>query len=207
MYRLFIKRFLDIAVSFFGIILLSPLFLIISIVIIIDDPGTVLFRQRRVGKNKILFKILKFRTMKMNTPRDIPTHLLQDPEQYITRVGKFLRVSSLDELPQIFNILAGQMSIIGPRPALWNQTDLISEREKYSANDITPGLTGWAQINGRDELDIPVKAQLDGEYAANLCLSMDWKCFWGTVKAVLKREGVVEGGTGEMNIKEEAVGK
>jgi len=179
-------------------VLLSWLFIIISFAIVIDDPGPVLFTQKRVGKNKKLFKILKFRSMKMNTPHDTPTHMLKNPDQYITRVGKFLRKTSLDELPQIFNILVGQMSIIGPRPALWNQDDLVAERDKYGANDVRPGLSGWAQINGRDELEIQVKARLDGEYVEKMSFAMDWKCFWKTIISVLKREGVVEGGTGAL---------
>lgn len=195
MYKAFFKRLLDIILSFCGIIVLLPVFIIIAAAIVIDDPGPVFFKQKRVGKNKKLFNILKFRSMKMSTPHDTPTHLLENPEQYITRVGKFLRKTSLDELPQIFNIFAGQMSIIGPRPALWNQDDLIAEREKYGANDIMPGLTGWAQINGRDELEIVDKARLDGEYTQNISIRMDWICFWRTVKAVLKQEGVVEGCT------------
>lgn len=178
--------------------LLSWLFIIISFAIVIDDPGPVLFTQKRVGKNKKLFKILKFRSVKMNTPHDTPTHMLKNPDQYITRVGKFLRKTSLDELPQIFNILVGQMSIIGPRPALWNQDDLVAERDKYGANDVRPGLSGWAQINGRDELEIQVKARLDGEYVEKMSFAMDWKCFWKTIISVLKREGVVEGGTGAL---------
>lgn len=198
MYKAFFKRLLDIVLPFCGIIVLLPVFLVISIVIIINDPGTVLFKQKRVGKNKKLFKIWKFRSMKMSTPHDTPTHMLKNPDQYITRVGKFLRKTSLDELPQIFNILIGKMSVIGPRPALWNQDDLIAERDKYGANDIHPGLSGWAQINGRDALEIPDKARFDGEYAANVSFKMDWTCFWMTVRNVLKRKGVVEGGTGEM---------
>lgn len=198
MYKAFFKRLLDIVLALCGIIVLSPVFLIIAVAIVIDDPGPIFFKQKRVGKNKKLFKIWKFRSMKMTTPHDTPTHMLENPEQYITRVGKYLRKTSLDELPQILNIFAGLMSIIGPRPALWNQYDLIVERDKYGANAIRPGLTGWAQINGRDELEIPVKAKLDGAYVANISLSMDWKCFWGTVVKVLKHDGVVEGGTGEM---------
>jgi len=198
MYKAFFKRFFDIILSFLGIILLSWLFIFITLAIVIDDPGPVLFKQKRVGKGKKLFKILKFRSMKMSTPRDTPTHMLKNPEQYITRVGKFLRKTSLDELPQIFNIFVGQMSIIGPRPALWNQDDLVAERNKYGANDVRPGLSGWAQINGRDELEIPIKARLDGEYIERLSFAFDFKCFWGTVVKVLKHDGVVEGGTGEM---------
>ncbi len=192
------KRLLDIVFSLCGIVVLSPVFLIIAVAIVIDDPGSIFFKQKRVGKNKKLFTILKFRSMKMSTPHDTPTHMLENPEQYITRVGKFLRKTSLDELPQIFNIFTGQMSIIGPRPALWNQDDLIAERDKYEANDITPGLTGWAQVNGRDELIIEDKARLDGEYTRNISIKMDWVCFWMTVGNVLKRKGVVEGGTGVM---------
>jgi len=198
MYRGFFKRFFDIILSFLAIVLLSWLFFIISLAIVVDDPGPVFFTQKRVGKNKKLFKILKFRSVKMNTPHDTPTHMLKNPEQYITRVGKFLRKTSLDELPQIFNILVGQMSIIGPRPALWNQDDLVAERDKYGANDVRPGLSGWAQINGRDELEIQVKARLDGEYVEKMSFAMDWKCFWKTIISVLKREGVVEGGTGAL---------
>jgi O-antigen biosynthesis protein WbqP len=198
MYRGFFKRFFDIILSFLAIVLLSWLFFIISLAIVVDDPGPVFFKQKRVGKNKKLFMMLKFRSMKMNTPHDTPTHMLKNPDQYITRVGKFLRKTSLDELPQIFNILVGQMSIIGPRPALWNQDDLVAERDKYGANDVRPGLSGWAQINGRDELEIQVKARLDGEYVEKMSFAMDWKCFWKTIISVLKREGVVEGGTGAL---------
>ena len=196
MYKLFLKRFIDIVLSGIGIIVLIPFWIIIGLCIIISDPGPIFFSQKRVGKNKKLFPILKYRTMKVDTPHDVPTHLLQNPEQYITKVGAFLRKTSLDELPQIFNIFVGQMSIIGPRPALWNQMDLIEERDKYGANDIRPGLTGWAQINGRDELEIPVKAKLDGEYVQNLSFLFDCKCFIGTIFSVLRSEGVVEGGTG-----------
>ncbi len=207
MYKHFFKRFIDIVLSFIGALLLLPVFAVISIAIFIDDPGPVIFRQKRVGKGKKHFWLHKFRSMKVKTP-DIPTHLLADPEQYITRVGKFIRKTSLDELPQIYDILFGKMSVIGPRPALWNQDDLITERDKYGANDILPGLTGWAQINGRDELEIDVKARLDGEYTAALNerkgLKMDLKCFFGTIKSVLKSDGVVEGGTGELNKTAEA---
>ena len=198
MYRTFFKRLLDIILSGCAIVILSPLLLIIAVAIKIDDPGPVLFRQKRVGIHKTHFSIMKFRTMKMDTPRDTPTHLLENPEQYITKVGKFLRKSSLDELPQIFQIFTGKMSIIGPRPALWNQFDLIAERDKYGANDVRPGLTGWAQINGRDELPIEVKARLDGEYVEKLSFLFDCKCFFGTIGAVLKHDGVVEGGTGQL---------
>lgn len=198
MYRTFFKRLLDIILSGCAIVILSPLLLIIAVAIKIDDPGPVLFRQKRVGIHKTHFFIMKFRTMKMDTPKDTPTHLLENPEQYITKVGKFLRKSSLDELPQIFQIFTGKMSIIGPRPALWNQFDLIAERDKYGANDVRPGLTGWAQINGRDELPIEVKARFDGEYVEKLSFLFDCKCFFGTIGAVLKHDGVVEGGTGQL---------
>ena len=198
MYRTFFKRLLDIVLSGCAIVILSPLLLIIAVAIKIDDPGPVLFRQKRVGIHKTHFSIMKFRTMKMDTPKDTPTHLLENPERYITKVGKFLRKSSLDELPQIFQIFTGKMSIIGPRPALWNQFDLIAERDKYGANDVRPGLTGWAQINGRDELPIDVKARFDGEYAEKLSFLFDCKCFFGTIVSVLKHDGVVEGGTGRL---------
>lgn len=198
MYRTFFKRLLDIILSGCAIVILSPLLLVIAIAIKIDDPGPVLFRQKRVGIHKTHFSIMKFRTMKMDTPKDTPTHLLENPEQYITKVGKILRKSSLDELPQIFQIFTGKMSIIGPRPALWNQFDLIAERDKYGANDVRPGLTGWAQINGRDELPIEVKARFDGEYVEKLSFLFDCKCFFGTIGAVLKHDGVVEGGTGQL---------
>lgn len=202
MYKHFFKRLIDIVLSFIGGIVLLPVFLIIAIAIVIDDPGPVFFKQKRVGKNKKLFWLHKFRSMKVKTP-DIPTHLLTNPEQYITRVGKFLRKTSLDELPQVYDILFGKMSIIGPRPALWNQDDLVAERDKYGANDVKPGLTGWAQINGRDELEIPVKAKLDGEYIEKLSFLFDCKCFFGTITSVLRSDGVVEGGTGELKKQEE----
>ncbi|MEF2837013.1 MAG: sugar transferase [Oscillospiraceae bacterium] len=198
MYQKFGKRFLDILLSACGILVLSPVYLLVALAIKIDDPGPVFFRQKRVGLHKSHFQILKFRTMKMETPKDVPTHLLDNPQQYITRVGRILRKTSLDELPQIFQIFTGDMSIIGPRPALWNQFDLIAERDKYGANDIRPGLTGWAQINGRDELPIDVKARLDGEYVENLSFAFDCKCFFGTIVSVLKSDGVVEGGTGQL---------
>ena len=198
MYQKFGKRLLDIVLSACGIVVLAPVYLILATAIKIDDPGPVFFRQKRVGIHKTHFQILKFRTMKMNTPKDTPTHLLENPQQYITRVGRVLRKLSLDELPQIFQIFTGEMSIIGPRPALWNQFDLIEERDKYGANDVRPGLTGWAQINGRDELPIDVKARLDGEYVQNLSFLFDCKCFFGTIVSVLKSDGVVEGGTGQM---------
>ena len=194
-----VKRAIDFICSLLGLILLSPLFLVLILWIKIESPGPVLFRQKRVGIHKTYFQILKFRTMRIDTPKDMPTHLLKNPEQYITKAGKFLRKTSLDELPQIINILKGDMAIVGPRPALWNQYDLIAERDKYGANDVRPGLTGWAQINGRDELEIPVKAALDGEYVKKLGLAMDLRCFFGTFLSVLKADGVVEGGTGSMH--------
>lgn len=198
MYQKYAKRLIDLLLSACAIVVLSPVYLLICIAILADDPGPVFFRQKRVGIHKTHFWILKFRTMKVSTPKDVPTHLLENPEQYITRVGKFLRRTSLDELPQIFQIFTGKMAIIGPRPALWNQFDLIAERDKYGANDVRPGLTGWAQINGRDELPIDVKARFDGEYARNLSFAFDCKCFFGTIGSVLKSEGVVEGGTGQL---------
>jgi O-antigen biosynthesis protein WbqP len=191
-----VKRLIDIIFSLIGLIILSPIFLILIVAIKIDSRGSVLFKQKRVGINKSYFYILKFRTMRIDTPKDTPTHLLKNPDQYITKMGKFLRKTSLDELPQIWNIFVGQMSIIGPRPALWNQYDLIEERDKYGANDVPPGLTGWAQINGRDELPIEVKAKLDGYYVEKISLWMDIKCFLGTIISVIKSEGVIEGGTG-----------
>jgi len=193
MYAKFFKRLIDVMLSGCALVVLSPLYLLLAIIIKIDSPGPVLFKQKRVGIHKTHFEILKFRTMRIDTPSDVPTHMLENPDQWITRVGKFLRKTSLDELPQIAQIFTGKMSIIGPRPALWNQYDLISERDKYGANDIRPGLTGCAQINGRDELEIPVKAKLDGEYVKKMSFTMDWKCFWGTVVAVLRHDGVVEG--------------
>lgn len=195
MYNHFLKRLFDILISLFGLIILSPVFLILIAVIKIDSRGSVFFWQKRIGRNKSCFYMLKFRTMKIDTPKDTPTHLLQNSEQYITRVGKFLRKTSLDELPQIFNILSGKMSIIGPRPALWNQYDLIKERDKFGANDVRPGLTGWAQVNGRDELPITVKAKFDGEYVQNMGFLLDCRCFFMTVVKVLKSDGVVEGMT------------
>ena len=198
MYQKYAKRLIDLLLSACAIVALSPVYLLICIAIVADDPGPVFFRQKRVGIHKTHFLILKFRTMKVSTPKDVPTHLLENPEQYITRVGKFLRKTSLDELPQIFQIFTGKMAIIGPRPALWNQFDLIAERDKYGANDVRPGLTGWAQINGRDELPIDVKARFDGEYVRNLSFAFDCKCFFGTIRSVLKSEGVVEGGTGQL---------
>lgn len=199
-----IKRLLDIVLSLTGLIILSPIFLLLILAIKIDSPGPILFKQKRVGIHKSHFNILKFRTMRIDTPKDTPTHLLENPDQWITKVGKFLRKTSLDELPQILNILKGEMSIIGPRPALWNQYDLIEERDQYGANDIRPGLTGWAQINGRDEIPIEIKACLDGEYTQKLSFSMDIKCFFETIVSVIKSEGISEGGpTNNSNYKEE----
>lgn len=213
MYKNVIKRLIDFILSSIAIIVLALPMLIISIVIKIDDPGPVLFKQKRVGKKKngeiTYFMIWKFRSMKVSTPRDTPTHLLDNPEQYITRVGRFIRKTSLDELPQFYQVFTSKLSIVGPRPALWSQEDLVAEREKYGANDLKPGITGWAQINGRDELEIDVKAKFDGEYAAALNagkfkgFAMDVKCFFGTIVSVLKSDGVVEGGTGEMKKQEE----
>lgn len=198
MYKSFFKRLLDLFLSFTGIVFLAIPMLVLVLAIKLDSPGPVLFKQKRVGIHKKHFNILKFRTMRIDTPRDMPTHMLENPDQWITKVGRFLRKTSLDELPQIFNIFLGQMSIIGPRPALWNQFDLIEERDKYGANDVMPGLTGWAQINGRDELEIPIKAKLDGEYVQNMSFLFDCKCFLGTITSVLKSDGVVEGGTGQL---------
>ena len=198
MYTHFFKRLIDIVLSFIGIIVLGIPMLIIAAVIKHEDPGPARFKQKRIRKDKKYFMLLKFRSMKMSTPHDVPTHQLENPEQYLLKCGKTLRKLSLDELPQLFNILKGDMSIIGPRPALWNQDDLIAERDKYGANGVKPGLTGWAQINGRDELEIPIKAKLDGEYVEKQSFLFDCKCFFGTIGKVLKSDGVVEGGTGEM---------
>lgn len=213
MYKHFIKRIIDIIISTFAIVLLAIPMLIVVIAIKIDDPGPALFKQRRVGKKKngeiTYFMIWKFRSMKMSTPHDTPTHLLKNPEQYITRVGKFIRKTSIDELPQIYQVFTSHLSVVGPRPALWSQDDLVAEREKYGANDVKPGITGWAQINGRDELEIDVKAELDGDYAKALNAGrfkgfiMDVRCFFGTFLSVLKSDGVVEGGTGEIKRQEE----
>ena len=192
-----IKRTLDIIISFFGLLILFPVFLVLAIALFIDDPGPIFFTQKRVGMDKQFFKLHKFRSMKMSTPHDVPTHMLINPEQYITKVGRFCRLHSLDELPQIWDIFIGNLAIIGPRPALWNQDVLVAERDKFNANSIKPGLTGWAQINGRDELEISAKAKLDGEYARSISFAFDCKCFFGTIKSVLKHDGVVEGGTGE----------
>ena len=198
MYKKYLKRLIDIVMSLGGIVCLSWLYLILIVAIRLDSPGPILFRQKRVGRKKRHFQILKFRTMRTDTPHDMPTHLLQDPDQFITRTGRFLRKTSLDELPQLWNILKGDMSVVGPRPALWNQFDLIEERDKYGANDIRPGLTGWAQTHGRDELEIEEKGKLDGYYAEHLSFGLDVKCFLRTIGAVLRSDGVVEGGTGRM---------
>ena len=202
-YEKVFKRLFDIILSFGGLLVLSPVFLFLSLWIIIDDPGPILFTQKRIGKDKQYFKLHKFRSMKMSTPHDKPTHMLENPEQYITKSGKFIRAHSLDELPQIWDIFIGNMSVIGPRPGLWNQDLLTAERDKYNANDVKPGLTGWAQINGRDELEIPVKAKLDGDYVKNLSLGMDIKCFFGSVGVFKGDDSVVEGGTGEIHKREE----
>lgn len=216
MYKHFFKRFIDIVLSFIGIVVLALPMIVFALIIKAEDSGPAFFKQKRIGIHKTQFSLLKFRSMKMSTPHDMPTHMLENPEQYILRCGRWMRKMSIDELPQLFNIFTGKMSIIGPRPALWNQDDLIAERDKYGANDIKPGLTGWAQINGRDELEIPAKAKLDGEYVAALNaghgkgLTMDCKCFFGTIKSVLHHDGVVEGGTGELKREEkekETVGK
>lgn len=201
-YEKCVKRALDVIFSGLGLIVLSPVFLGIVIAIKADDPGPVLFTQKRVGKNKKYFKLHKFRSMKMSTPHDVPTHMLDNPNQYITKVGCLMRRTSIDELPQVWDIFVGDMSIIGPRPALWNQDALVAERDKYNANDVKPGLTGWAQINGRDELEIPDKAKLDGDYVKRISFSFDVKCFVGTIFSVTKSDGIVEGGTGEIHKKE-----
>ena len=199
MYKHFFKRAIDIVLSFLAIIVLALPMLIVAIIIKLDSPGPVLFKQKRIGIHKSTFTILKFRSMPVSAPHDTPTHQLQNAETMLSRWQRTMRRASIDELPQIFNIFVGQMSIIGPRPALWNQDDLIEERDKCGANDVKPGLTGWAQINGRDELEIPVKAKLDGEYVKKISFVFDCKCFLGTIKSVLKHDGVVEGGTGELN--------
>ena len=207
MYRKFFKRLIDIVLSFFALVILAVPMLIFALIIKLDSKGPVLFWQKRVGLHKKTFMMPKFRSMYTETPSDMPTHLLDDPQRWITPVGKVYRKLSIDELPQIWSIFTGKMSIIGPRPALWNQFDLIEERDKYGANDVRPGLTGWAQINGRDELEIPVKAKLDGEYAKKMSFLFDCKCFFGTIFAVLRHDGVVEGGTGAMNKEKESVDK
>ena len=201
MYRQ-IKRIIDVTLSLFALLWIWPIYVIIAILIKLDSKGPVFFKQRRIGRFKREFMIYKFRTMRSDTPKDTPTHLLNNPDVYITKTGKFLRKTSLDEIPQIFNIIKGEMSIIGPRPALWNQDDLIAERDKYGVNELVPGLTGWAQINGRDELPIPVKAELDGEYVKNMRFFFDCKCFFGTIVCVVKHKGVVEGGTGTLKNRE-----
>ncbi len=209
-YQKAIKRFIDIILSLIGIVVLAIPMAIFALIIRIEDPGPVIFRQKRVGLHKSYFNVLKFRSMKMSTPHDMPTHMLENPDQYILKCGRWMRKMSIDELPQLFNIFVGEMSIIGPRPALWNQYDLIAERDKYGANDVKPGLTGWAQINGRDELEIADKARLDGEYVEKMSFAFDCKCFFGTIKSVLRHDGVFEGGTGEMKKEEqerETVGK
>ena len=198
MYQRYFKRLLDIVCSLCGLICLAPVFLLLVVWIRLDSPGPVFFKQKRVGRNKTYFNILKFRTMRTDAPHDMPTHLLSNPEAFITKSGRFLRKTSLDELPQIINILKGEMSVVGPRPALWNQYDLLAERDRYAANDVTPGLTGWAQVNGRDEIEIDEKARLDGEYVRNLTFKMDATCFLMTIGNVLKQKGVVEGGTGTL---------
>lgn len=218
MYKHILKRLIDIVLSFIGILILALPMLIIAMILKADSPGPVFFRQKRIGLHKQEFEILKFRSMPISAPHDTPTHQLKNAESLLSPFQKFIRKTSIDELPQLFCIFSGSMSIIGPRPALWNQYDLIEERDRYGANDVKPGLTGWAQINGRDELEIPVKAKLDGEYVAQLNagkgkgFAMDVKCFFGTVKSVLTSDGVVEGGTGELKAAEtekekEAVGK
>lgn len=198
MYKNCVKRILDFILSLIGLIILSPVLIIIAVAIKVDSKGPVFFKQKRVGIHKSYFMIYKFRTMYTDTPKDMPTHLLNNPDAFITKTGHFLRKTSLDELPQLLNIIKGEMAIIGPRPALYNQYDLIAERDKYGANDVRPGLTGWAQINGRDELEIDEKARFDGEYVEHLSFGMDLKCFIGTISSVAKHEGVVEGGTGAM---------
>lgn len=197
-----VKEIIDKILAFIGLVLLSPLFLILIVAIKLDSKGPIFFRQKRVGKDTTYFNILKFRTMRVDTPHDMPTHMLKNPEQYITRVGKFLRKTSLDELPQIINILKGEMAIVGPRPALWNQFDLIRERDNYGANNIKPGLTGWAQVNGRDTIKIEDKARYDGEYVKKMSFVFDIKCLFSTVAVVLRRKDVVEGGTGAIENKE-----
>lgn len=202
-YNKFVKPLIDRILAFCGLVVLSPIFLLICVVIYVNDPGPVFFSQKRFGKNREIFMLHKFRTMKICTPHDTPTHMLENPDQYITSIGKILRKTSLDEIPQIWNIFLGDMSIIGPRPALWNQYDLIEERDRYGANDVKPGLTGWAQINGRDELQIEEKAKLDGYYIEKISFGFDVKCFFGTIISVLKRDGIVEGGTGKIYKKDE----
>lgn len=203
MYRRFVKRLIDIVLSLAGLIVLAIPMLMFAVIVKLDSPGPALFWQKRVGLHKETFMMPKFRTMYTDTPANMPTHLLSDPQKWITRSGAWFRKLSIDELPQILCIFTGKMSIIGPRPALWNQDDLIEERDKYGANDVRPGLTGWAQINGRDELEIPVKARLDGEYVQNLSFLFDCRCFFGTIFKVLRHDGVVEGGTGTLHEEKE----
>lgn len=203
MYQRTIKRFIDIVLSLLGLIVLAIPMLVFALIVKLDSPGPVLFWQKRVGIHKKTFMMPKFRTMYTDTPANMPTHLLSDPQRWITRSGAWFRKLSIDELPQILCIFTGKMSIIGPRPALWNQDDLIEERDKYGANDVRPGLTGWAQINGRDELEIPVKARLDGEYVQKLSFLFDCRCFFGTIFKVLRHDGVVEGGTGTLHEEKE----
>lgn len=203
MYRKFFKRLIDLVLSSVGIVVLALPMVVFALIIRIEDPGPAIFRQKRVGIHKTYFSVLKFRSMKMSTPHDMPTHMLENPDQYLLKCGRWMRKMSIDELPQLFNIFTGKMSIIGPRPALWNQDDLIAERDKYGANEVKPGLTGWAQINGRDELEIADKARLDGEYVKKMSFAFDCRCFFGTIRSVLRHDGVVEGGTGELK-KEEA---
>lgn len=198
-YDKYVKRAIDVILSLGGLIVLSPVYAIVALAIVIENPGPVFFTQKRIGQNKKYFKLHKFRSMKISTPHDVPTHMLENPNQYITKVGKFIRAHSIDELPQIYDILIGNMSVIGPRPGLWNQDILIAERDKYGANNVKPGLTGWAQINGRDELEIPVKAQLDGEYVRRQSFLFDLECFAGTVGKVAKDDSVVEGRTDEVS--------
>ena len=201
LYRKFFKRLIDLVLSFIALVVLAVPLMGFAVIIKLDSKGPVLFWQKRVGMNKKIFMMPKFRSMYTETPSEMPTHLLEDPQRWITPVGRVFRKFSIDELPQIWSIFTGKMSIIGPRPALWNQFDLIEERDKYGANDVRPGLTGWAQINGRDELEIPEKARLDGEYVENLSFAFDVRCFLGTIKAVLCRDGIVEGGTGASGMK------
>ena len=204
MYRRYVKRIVSVILAVLGLILGGWLLILLSLAVKLDSPGPVFFKQKRVGMNKKYFNILKFRTMRIDTPKDVPTHLLENPEQYITKMGRFLRKTSLDELPQLFNILKGDMAVIGPRPALWNQYDLIAERDKYGANDVRPGLSGWAQINGRDALEIPDKARFDGDYVRRMSFGFDLRCFLGTFGVVLSNSGVIEGGTGTLARQAEA---
>ena len=199
MYKKFFKRFIDIVLSGLALLILWLPMLVVAIIVKCDSKGPVFFWQKRVGLHKETFMMPKFRSMYTETPANMPTHMLEDPDQWITKAGRILRKTSLDELPQILTIFTGKMSIIGPRPALWNQDDLIAERDKYGANDVRPGLTGWAQINGRDEIEIEDKAKLDGEYVEKMSFLFDCKCFFGTIVSVLRHDGVVEGGTGQMN--------